>query len=71
MPANAAPKTGGALDQDWRHRPIVKELSTKLAWAIGSTLHTTYGEKTQTFKWAEELALRLYVQHKKTLGSST
>lgn len=60
-----------ALDQDWRNRPIVKEMSTKLAWAIGSTLHTTYGEKGATYKWAEELALRIYTAHKKVLGNST
>jgi len=60
-----------ALDPDWRQRPIVKELGTKLAWAIGSTLHTTYGERSKTHKWAEELALRVYQAHKKTLGSTT
>jgi len=64
-------KNGAALDANWRNRPIVKELSTKLAWAIGSTLHITYGERSQTHKWAEELALRVYQAHKKTLGSTT
>lgn len=49
----------------------MRELATKLAWAIGSTLHITYGEKGQTHKWAEELALRVYVAHKKTTGSTT
>jgi len=61
---------GRALDDNWRERPIVKELSTKLAWAIGSTLHITYAERSQTHKWAEELALRVYVAHKKTIGST-
>lgn len=54
---------GDALDPDWSQRPIVKELATKLAWAIGSTLHTTYKEKSKTHKWAEELALRIYLSY--------
>lgn len=65
----AAP--GSSLDPDWRNRPIVKELSTKLAWAIGSTLHITYKESSQTHKWAEELALRVYTASKKAMGSTT
>lgn len=63
--------SGHALDDDWRNRPVVKELSTKLAWAIGSSLHITYKERSQTHKWAEELALRVYQAHKKALGSTT
>lgn len=69
--ASGASNRASALADDWRERPIVKELATKLAWAIGSTLHITYGEKGQTHKWAEELALRVYQAHKKTLGSTT
>jgi len=56
-------RVGLALDQDWRERPIVKELSTKLAWAIGSTLHITYGERSKTKVWAEDLALKIYQNH--------
>lgn len=68
----AAPAaSGSALDSNWKNRPVVKELATKLAWAIGSTLHITYGERSQTYKWAQELALRVYMAHKKTLGSTT
>jgi len=66
----APARSGVALSQDWSERPILKELATKLAWAIGSTLHITYAEKSQTHKWAEELALRVYVAHKKALGST-
>lgn len=70
-PSVTSPATDGrALSSNWRERPVVKELATKLAWAIGSTLHTTYGEKSKTHAWAEELALRVYQAHKKALGST-
>jgi len=68
--AKNATETTRSLDPDWRNRPVVKELSTKLAWAIGSTLHITYKENSQTHKWAEELALRVYQAYKKALGST-
>jgi len=58
-------RVGNAIDQDWRERPVVKELATKLAWAIGSTLHITYGERSKTKRWAEELALRVYQSYKR------
>jgi len=57
-------RTGSALDPNWSERPVVKELATKLAWAIGSTLHITYGERTKTHTWAAELALRVYQNYK-------
>jgi len=58
--SSASGRNGRALDPDITQRPIVKELATKLAWAIGSTLHITYGERTRIKEWAEELAPRLY-----------
>lgn len=56
-------RAGTALSEDWRERPVVKELATKLAWSIGSTLHITYGERSKTKRWAEDLALRIYQSH--------
>ncbi len=53
-----------ALDPNWSNRPVVKELATKLAWAVGSTLHITYGERTKVNIWAVELALRVYQDYK-------
>jgi len=53
-------RTGSALATNLGERPVVKELVTKLAWAVGSTLHITYGERTKLHTWAESLALRVY-----------
>lgn len=39
---------------------VKKELSTKLCWAVGSTLHVSYGKRTRLRKWADDLAERLY-----------
>lgn len=61
--SQTAARTGSALASNYRDRPIVKELSTKLAWAVGSTLHITYGERSKTKEWAEDLACRLYSSH--------
>jgi len=55
---------GSALDPNWSERPVVKELATKLAWAVGSTLHITYGEHTKVNSWAVELALQVYQNYK-------
>jgi len=57
-------RTGSALAQNLSERPVVKELATKLAWAVGSTLHITYGERTKTNIWAAELALKVYQKYK-------
>lgn len=40
----------------------MKELSTKLCWAVGSTLHVGYGKRTKLRTWADDLAHRLYVR---------
>lgn len=37
-----------------------RELSTKLCWAVGSTLHVSYGKRTALREWGDRLADRLY-----------
>jgi hypothetical protein len=59
-------REGNALARDHSERPIVKELSTKIAWAVGSTLHLSYGERTKLKDWAADLALRVYDSHPMT-----
>lgn len=39
-----------------------KELATKLAWAVGSTLHVAYGKKGPLGDWAVRMSSRLYEQ---------
>ena len=39
---------------------VREELATKLAWAVGSTLHVGYGRKTHLRRWALGMAERLY-----------
>jgi len=53
-------RVGIALARELSDRPIVKELATKLAWALGSTMHITYGERSKIKIWAEYLAVQLY-----------
>jgi len=63
IPASAW--SGTSLDPDSAKRPVVRELSTKLAWAIGSTMHVTYGEKTKIKRWADDTALAMYRSYHK------
>lgn len=41
---------------------VKKELATKLAWAVGSTLHTSYSKKGPLREWADRMASRLWEQ---------
>jgi len=56
----SSPRSGVALHATLEERPIVKEMTTKLAWSIGSTLHLTYGQRTALREWCEELAVKVY-----------
>lgn len=47
---------------------VKRELATKLAWAVGSTLHVGYSNKGTVREWAERMAERLYGQRMEMLA---
>jgi len=63
--AVAAPATGSPVRPPRAQSPdaLVKELTDKLAWSVGSTLGTTYGRRSTTFEWANTLATRIVERH--------
>ena len=42
---------------------IRKELTTKLAWAVGTTLHVRYSGDCPIRDWAVALSHRIYMRH--------
>jgi hypothetical protein len=48
---------------------LYKELSTKLAWSVGSTLGLTYGRRSKVLEWASERAAYI-IRHYATLSNS-